>query len=90
MADRAKRKLPSRPMGAALIEDVQFLLGNGIHRERIVQQVGRNSVDSLVRTLQRYGEHELASKLQYDPAAEHREPGPLTRREARSRNASNG
>lgn len=89
MGNRAIRKLPvSKPMGDALIEDVKFLLDNNIHRERIATAVGRSSWESLVRTLQRYGEYELASQIQKDPtpaAVNYKVAAPITHRELRNR-----
>lgn len=74
-----------------MIEDVKFLLANHIHRERIAQQVGRPSVEALIRALHRCGEHELASLIQQDPAeANHpNHPAPITKKELRKRNGIN-
>jgi len=56
--------------GEVLVENVSWLLDQGVHREWIVTQTGRTSVDALVRALERLGQHELARRLRADPTPE--------------------
>lgn len=67
MTGRAARKLPGRPSGDDLVEDVTFLLDMRVDPEQIARQVGRHSVATLQRALQRYGEYDLAGRLKPKP-----------------------
>jgi len=74
--------------GDVLIENVRWLLEQGQHRDRIVVQTGRPSLEALCRALERLDAHELARRLRADPSPEgvnHRAwvAAPLTQHEVR-------
>jgi len=72
--------------GDVLVENVRWLLGQGTHRDRIVAQTGRPSVDALCRALERLGRHDLARQVRADPtpaAVNARAFAPLTMQEVR-------
>lgn len=62
--------IPAQQQGDVLVENVQWLLDQGVHREWIVTKTGRKSVEALIRALERLGEHELARRLRVDPLPE--------------------
>jgi hypothetical protein len=72
--------------GDVLVENVRWLLDQGMHREWVVERTGRRSLPGLIRELQRMGEHELARRLYADPAPEAvnaRALAPMTKAEIR-------
>jgi hypothetical protein len=74
--------------GEVLADNVRWLLGQGVHRDRIVAQTGRASLDALIRALERLNENELAKALRADPAPEAvnaRAAAPITKRAVRRR-----
>jgi len=58
--------MKAEQQGDVLVENVRWLLDQGVHRERIVRQTGRRSMAALIRALQRLGEQELVRRLHTD------------------------
>jgi hypothetical protein len=71
--------------GDVLVENVRWLLDQGVHRERVAHQVGYRNIKSLVRALDRAGAPELSRRIYADPtpdAVNRNAHAPLSREQA--------
>jgi hypothetical protein len=74
--------------GDVLIENVRYLLDQGVHRDRIVAATGRTSIAALERALYRINAHDLARRIHADPTPEainSQALAPVTKDEVRRR-----